>query len=292
MTALVDIDQLRTFIAIAETGSFTKAAEVVHKTQSAVSVQMKRLEEHLGCTIFTRDGRTSHLTEDGEQLLDYARRIVKLNHEALAAFSGPDPKGLMRLGIPDDYAESYLPDVIARFARSYPAVRVSIVCEPSANLVERVEANELDLAIVTVHEGRYSSEVLCRERLLWVTSSQHPTGHEDPLLLALGRSSNAWRQIALKCLDATGRSYRVIYTSSSAVAIGAVLCAGLGVSILPESGLRPWMRILTTDDGFPELPSCAIGLVRNPHEASMRTDALAQHIRQSIAERCVRPACP
>ncbi|MET0868684.1 MAG: LysR family transcriptional regulator, partial [Pseudorhodoplanes sp.] len=105
MTVLIDIDQLRTFIAIAETGSFTKAAEVVHKTQSAVSMQMKRLEERLNKPIFARDGRASKLTEDGERLLDYARRIVKLNLEALATFSGPELSGRVRLGVPDDYAD-------------------------------------------------------------------------------------------------------------------------------------------------------------------------------------------
>ena len=114
MTVLIDIDQLRTFIAIAETGSFTKAADIVHKTQSAVSMQMKRLEERLDKPIFARDGRASKLTEDGERLLDYARRIVKLNLEALAAFSGPELTGSVRLGVPDDYADRYLPEIMAR----------------------------------------------------------------------------------------------------------------------------------------------------------------------------------
>jgi DNA-binding transcriptional LysR family regulator len=115
MTALLDIDQLRTFIAIAETGSFTKAADVVNKTQSAVSMQMKRLEERLDKAVFARDGRASKLTEDGERLLDYARRIVKLNVEALAAFDDDELIGRVRLGVPDDYADRYLPEIMARF---------------------------------------------------------------------------------------------------------------------------------------------------------------------------------
>src|SRR5215208_4519171 len=134
MSALIDVDQLRTFIAIVETGSFTKAAEVVHKTQSAVSMQMKRLEERLGKAIFARDGRASKLTEDGDRLLDYARRIIKLNVEALAAF---------------DDAERYLPEIMARFSRAYPSVELTVTCEPSVELVERIDSNELDLAIVT-----------------------------------------------------------------------------------------------------------------------------------------------
>ena len=136
MSALIDVDQLRTFIAIVETGSFTKAAEVVHKTQSAVSMQMKRLEERLGKPIFARDGRASKLTEDGERLLDYARRIIKLNVEALAAFDDKELTGRVRLGLPDDYADRYLPEIMARFSRAYPGVELTVLCEPSVELVE------------------------------------------------------------------------------------------------------------------------------------------------------------
>ena len=127
MSALIDVDQLRTFIAIAETGSFTKAAEVVHKTQSAVSMQMKRLEERLGKPIFARDGRASKLTEDGDRLLDYARRIIKLNVEALAAFDDAELAGRVRLGLPDDYADRYLPEIMARFSRAYPSVELTVI---------------------------------------------------------------------------------------------------------------------------------------------------------------------
>src|SRR5882724_819394 len=149
MSALIDVDQLRTFIAIAETGSFTRAADVVHKTQSAVSMQMKRLEERIGRPVFARDGRASKLTEDGERLLDYARRIIKLNVEALAAFSDAELIGRVRLGVPDDYADRYLPEIMARFSRAYPSVELTVTCEPSVELVERIAANTLDLAIVT-----------------------------------------------------------------------------------------------------------------------------------------------
>jgi DNA-binding transcriptional LysR family regulator len=124
MTALIDVDQLRTFIAIAETGSFTRAAEVVNKTQSAVSMQMKRLEERIQRPIFARDGRASKLTEDGQRLLDYARRIVKLNMETVAAFSDAGLSGHVRLGVPDDYADRYLPEIMARFSRAYPGVEL------------------------------------------------------------------------------------------------------------------------------------------------------------------------
>ncbi|AXK81655.1 LysR family transcriptional regulator [Pseudolabrys taiwanensis] len=282
MTALLDVDQLRTFIAIAETGSFTKAAEVVNKTQSAVSMQMKRLEERLERAIFLRDGRASKLTEDGQRLLDYARRIVKLNVETIAAFSDAQLSGRVRLGVPDDYADRYLPEIMARFSRAYPSVELTVICEPSIDLLERIDANQLDLVIVTNCESKRASETFRRERLLWVTSNRHPTHTEQPVPLALGRPSCSWRRTAIDKLEALGRPYRVLYSSSNAGAVAAAVLSGLAVSVLAESGLRPGMRVLTAADGFPELPPCHVGLVRNAHETSALADALAEHIVSSL----------
>src|SRR4030081_3287777 len=152
MTALLDVDQLRTFIAIAETGSFTRAADIVHKTQSAVSMQMKRLEERLDRAIFARDGRASKLTEDGERLLDYARRIVKLTVETIAAFSD-ELTGRVRLGVPDDYADRYLPEIMARFSRAYPGVELTVTCQSSSELMSLIDDNALELAIVPTGDG-------------------------------------------------------------------------------------------------------------------------------------------
>src|SRR5438105_1179989 len=209
MTALIDIDQLRTFIAIAETGSFTRAAEVVHKTQSAVSMQMKRLEERLGRPMFARDGRASKLTEDGERLLDYARRIIKLNVEALSAFSDAELSGRVRLGVPDDYADRYLPEIMARFSLAYPGAELTVICEPSVDLIERIDANDLDLAIITHQAGSRPSETFRRERLLWVTSSRHLAHQEERVPLALGRPTCAWRRIAIEQLETVRRPHRI-----------------------------------------------------------------------------------
>jgi len=282
MTALLDIDQLRTFIAIAETGSFTKAAEVVNKTQSAVSMQMKRLEERIERPIFARDGRASKLTEDGSRLLDYARRLVKLNVETVAAFSDAALSGRVRLGVPDDYADRYLPEIMARFSRAYPGVELTVICEPSVDLLERIDGNEIDLAIVTNCESKRASETFRRERLLWVTSNRHAIHLEEPLPLALGRPSCTWRRTAIERLESIERPYRVLYSSSNAGAVAAAVLAGLAVSVLPESGLRTGMRVLTAAEGFPELTSCRVGLVRNAHDSSALADALAEHIISSL----------
>ncbi len=282
MPALLDVDQLRTFIAIAETGSFTRAAEVVNKTQSAVSMQMKRLEERIERPIFARDGRASKLTEDGQRLLDYARRLVKLNVETIAAFSDEALSGRVRLGVPDDYADRYLPEIMARFSRAYPGVELTVLCEPSVDLLERIDDNQIDLAIVTNCETKRNSEIFRRERLLWVTSNRHPTHLEECVPLALGRPSCIWRHTAIERLELAGRLYRLLYSSSNAGAVAAAVLSGLAVSVLPESGLRPGMRVLTAAEGFPELPSCRIGLVRNAHESSALADALAEHIISSL----------
>ncbi len=282
MPHMLDSDQLRTFLAIADTGSFTRAADIVHKTQSAVSMQMKRLEERLGRDIFERDGRASKLTEDGERLLDYARRIVRLNTECVACFAETDLVGRVRLGLPDDYADRYLPEILATFSRSNPRAEVTVVCEPTPMLVEKVRDGELDLAIITHVDGRGNSEVVRSEQLLWVTSARHCVHDEAVLPLALGRANCNWRASAVSVLEETGRSFRVAYVSWNSTAVGAAVLAGLAVAVLPESAIRPGMRILGARDGFPPLPSCKIGLVQGLREPNALADALADQIRHSL----------
>jgi DNA-binding transcriptional LysR family regulator len=282
MSALLDVDQLKTFIAIADAGSFTRAAEAIHKTQSAVSMQMKKLEERLGKPIFERDGRNSRLTEEGERLLDYARRIVRLNLEALASFADAELAGRVRLGLPDDYADRYLPEILARFSQSNPRVEVTVMCEPTPMLVERLAASDLDLAIITQTEHRGAASIIRRERLLWITSNRHAVHEMTPLPLALGRSICSWRHAATMALEGVGRPFRVLYSSWNSTAVGAAVLAGLAVSVLPESAVRPGMRVLGSSDGFPPLPSCKIALLRNKLEPSALADALAGHIVTSL----------
>ena len=282
MAALLDMDQLRTFVAIADLGSFTRAAEAVHKTQSAVSMQMRKLEERIGRSIFARDGRASKLTEDGQRLADYARRILRLNGEALASFAAFELAGHVRLGLPDDYADRYLPEILARFSDSNPRVEVTVVCEPTPMLAARIAAGDLDLAIITHVETHGRAQVIRTERLLWVTSARHSAHEARPLPLALGRADCTWRQVATLRLDQEDLPYRVLYASWYSTAVGAAVLAGLAVSVLPESALRPGMRVLGPSDGFPALPSCKIALMRNTLEPSRLADALAGLIVASL----------
>jgi len=279
---LLDIDQLRTFVAIADTGSFTRAAEIVHKTQSAVSMQMKRLEDRVGRAIFERDGRLSKLTDEGERLLDYARRIVRLNAECMASFNEHELTGRVRLGLPDDYADRYLPEILARFSRSNPKAEVTVMCEPTHNLIERVQHGDLDLAIITHVDRRGPSEIVRIEQLLWVTSGRHGVHEESPIPLALGRPNCDWRHYATAALESADRAFRIAYVSWNSTAVGAAVLSGLAVSVLPESAVRPGMRILGPSDGFPALPSCKIGLIRARGEENPLADALGFHIKQSL----------
>lgn len=286
--APLDLDQLQTFISIADFGSFTRAAEEVHRTQSAVSMQMRRLEERVGKPLFEKDGRTNRLTEDGERLLAYARRLIRLNRETLAAFDDASLEGHIRIGTPDDYADRFLPEIMARFLRSNPRVELSVVCEPTANLVEQIKRGQLDIALIT-HDDARGSEVVRREPLLWVSSMNHEVHQEDILPLALGRPSCLWRRTACDVLDQMNRDYRIIFTSWSATVIMAAVLSGLAVSVLPECALRPGMRILGESDGFGALPDCRIGILRGHSSQPQIVDALARHISESLDNISVVP---
>lgn len=283
MSRLLDIDQLRTFIAIVDVGSFTRAADDVHKTQSAVSMQMKRLEERIGKSLFERDGRQSRLTPDGTRLLEFARRMLRLNDEAMMALTEPALVGTVKLGLPDDYADRLLPRVLAAFARSHPRVEINVTCEPSSCIIRRIREGRLDIGIVTHGDCGGYGEIFRREPLYWCGSEQHCAHELDPLPLALGPSDCSWRRSAIDALDRIGRPYRIAYTSGSAAALSGAVLAGLAISVLPESAMRTEMRILRSEDGLPPLPYCDIALLRANHATAPVHDALAEHIHSRLS---------
>lgn len=282
MNAPLDLDQLQTFVAISDTGSFTKAADTIFRTQSAVSMQMRRLEERIGKPLFEKDGRTNRLTEEGERLLTYARRLLRLSRETMAAFDESQLEGQVRIGTPDDYADRFLPEIMGRFARSNPRIEMSVICEPTINLAELVRRGQLDLALVTQCDDVNVTEIVRREPLLWVTSASHSI-HEEPVVpLAVGRPTCQWRRAATEALQRSGREHRVLFTSWSATVIIASVLSGLAVSVLPECALRPGMRVLGEADGFAPLPDCRIGILRGHTGQRELIDAVARHITESL----------
>lgn len=283
MNHVLDIDQLRTFLAIAELGSFTKAGEAVHKTQSAVSMQMRRLEERLGLPIFAKDGRQSRLTEDGQRLLEYARRMISLNDETLSAFGNRKEVGQVKLGVPDDYADRLLPQVLAAFNRLNPSIEIQVECAGSTRLGTEIHEGKLDVAIVTSDDQSESrGEVIRREPLYWVSSSQHCAHAMDVIRLAVGPSTCSWRRLSMEALNRVDRSYKVAYVSSSASALVGAVQAGLAVTVFPESAVRDGMRILEEKDGFPALPPCEISLLRSVSARQPMHDTLCNHIVAAI----------
>lgn len=279
----LDVDLLKTFLAIADNGSFTKAAEEVHKTQSAVSMQMKRLEDLVGTPLFAKDGRMSRFTQDGERLVDYARRIVAINDEAVYAFAKPDLAGTIKFGTPDDYAERFLPEILARFARTHPMVTVDVECLGSGELFERCRRGEMDLSLVTFGCEIITDEPVRREKLVWVTSTRHHAHMAEVLPLAVSHAGCSWRSIVLRALDGQQRKFRVAYSTPNSNAVNAAVLQGLAVGAIPELCLRPGMRILTEKDGFPSLGTFDIGLVRKPGKANKAIEALARHVTESLS---------
>ncbi|HKG72957.1 MAG TPA: LysR substrate-binding domain-containing protein [Aestuariivirgaceae bacterium] len=279
----LDVDLLKTFIAIAETGGFTRAAEEVNKTQGAVSMQMRRLEDILGRPVFHRAGRQNRLTADGERLLDYARRIVRLNDEAVVTFSKPELTGVVRFGVPDDYADNLLPEFMARFARTHPLVQVDVDCLPSKTLIGLAKDGKMDVVLISAEAGTPGIELLRREPLVWVSSVRHCVHEFEIVPLAVSQIGCAWRDNIFQQLDSWNRRYRIAYASTNSNAIKAAVLAGLAVAALPRVSVTPGMRILSETEGFPPLMVIEIGLVFAPRQANPAVEALTKHIRDSLA---------
>lgn len=278
----LDTDLLRTFVAIADSGSFTRAGELIHRTQSAVSMQVKRLEDTLGKPVFAREGRTVALTPEGEALLGFARRILRLHEEAVATLTRPDLVGAVRIGIPDDYVMRFLPGILTRFARAYPRVQVDVQCEPSYKLIGQLQSRDVDLGLITCGPGEEAGEVLRREPIVWATSERHLAHEGDPLALALFQQGCFVRDSVLRLLGEAGRSYRVAYSSPSLTGIHAAVSAGLAVTAIPRSVLPSGVRALGADEGFPQLPMASITLQRAPGAHSTVIDCLAKHIAEGF----------
>lgn len=278
----LDIDQLKTFLAIVDSGSFTRAAGEVNKTQSAVSMQMKRLEESLGRPLFAKDGRGTRFTRDGERLIQYARRIAALSDEAVSAFIKPDITGTVRFGTPDDYAEVFLPEILARFSRTHPHVTIDVECANSEPLAMRTKRGEFDLSVVTFCGPDIVGEPVRQEDLVWVSSARHSPHLLEILPVAASHAGCSWRKLVTSTLEKAGRRYRVAYSSPNAATVIAAVMQGLAVGAMPSICVRPGMRVLTEQDGFPTLGTFEIGLIRKPGKSNPATEALAQHIKEGL----------
>lgn len=296
----LDPDLLRSFVCIAEEGSFTRAGQRVGRTQSAVSMQLQRLETQLGQRLVSRSrGGTIHVTPHGQFLLDRARELLALNDRIWTSFQSPAVSGTVRFGTPDDYALRYVPRILKRFAESYPAVEVEVLCLPSSGLVEHLREGDLDLALVSEgHEPRgWPAVALRRAPLSWITSTRFAPHRLDPLPLSLAadhvswRPGGArapeldhcsWRDAALRALDAAGLRYRIAYRSATQIGTQAPVLAGLAVTVATTSWLPDGLREVRPEEGLPPLPDIGIMLLKSPDATQPVTDALARYIADTF----------
>lgn len=252
----LQIDWLRAFVAVVDAGSLSAAAPLLHRSQSAVSMQIKKLEAALDRPVLSRGPRHLHLTAAGEELLSYARRMLELQAETQAALFGPQLEGRVRLGVPDDYASRYLTPVLRSFAARYQGVEIELTCEQSTSLIPKVMRGDLDLALVS-RDKPQRGNFLFHEPLVWVGSPQFEVWRKDPLPIAVYESGSMARIETLAALAAKRRAYRVVYHSSSLAGQVAAVESGLAVAVLTRCSVPAHLQVL---QGLPkeyELPPLA-----------------------------------
>ncbi|MGV0879145.1 LysR family transcriptional regulator [Martelella sp. FLE1502] len=281
---VLDNDILRTFVAIAETGSFSGAAERVFRTPSAVSMQIKRLEEVVGASLFVRDSRSVRLTRSGETLLSYARRMLALSHEAMSRFRHPDMHGVVRLGATDDIGERVLPTVLKRFAEAFPSVMVDVTIDNSNGLAQRLREQRLDLTLLNSGDlpGKDDDgELIMRERLVWVGAKCGTAYLKEPLPVSMWEQSCCWRHEAVRTLAEAGRPYRVAYLSATTMVQRAAVLSDLAVAPMAAYYVTDDMEVLGPDKGLPELGYYDIRL-RFSDQRGELIEAVADAIRHAL----------
>jgi DNA-binding transcriptional LysR family regulator len=274
----LDPTLLQALVAVADQRSFTRAAETLNRTQSAVSTQIKRLEEHVGLRLLERSTTHVELSPAGEKLLGYARRMLSLGEEAIQRLQDHDIRGSVRLGVMEDYGTLVLPSLLTSFAVSYPGVQIEMESGLTSRMVERV-GSDFDIVIAMHAIGEKSGVQLCREKAVWAGSSLLDSRASNPLPLALYPSGCLFRKWALEALDRSGRTWRLAFVSHSLSAVEAVAAKGLAVTVVKESTLPSSLSVLGSAEGMPKLPRADIRM----HTATPLSPAgslLAAHVRE------------
>jgi len=278
--ALLDLELLRSFVSVVDSGGFTRAGERVHRTQSTVSQQIKRLEEDVGQPLLNRSGKDVTPTEAGERLLSYARRLLALAEEARDVMARPGSEGAIRLGVPEDFAAYRLAKLLAAFSRSHPGLRLDVRADQSTYLKRDLERGDLDLALFKRAAGDKTGIAVWPERVHWVTSKSRPRDTTSGSVPLIGFPAGClYRSRAIHALESAGRNWHMAYTSSNLAGIQAAVAAGMGLSILSEMAIQTDHRVLTAKDGFAPIDRTEVALVAAP-EASPATLRLAERLAE------------
>jgi DNA-binding transcriptional LysR family regulator len=254
-------DLLRAFVSVIDLGGFTKAGEAVGRSQPAISLQMRRLEELVGASLIDQQGRTMRLTGDGEVLISYARDILRLNDEAAAYFRRGDISGVLRIGLPTDYAVAFLQGRLTEFARSHPEVSLEIHCDLSRKILDELHADELDVAIAMMATNRmpYVSRTWV-ERPIWAAATDFALEPKLPIPLAAHHEGCDYRARMIQALDGAGLRWRIAYSGAGISGLQNAVQNGIGVSALTRATLLEGMRVLDEGDGLPPLEEIRVGL--------------------------------
>ncbi|MFC2249265.1 LysR substrate-binding domain-containing protein [Labrys portucalensis] len=294
-----DIDVLRSFVTGIELGSYARAADHLSRSTSAVSAQLKKLEEQAGTALFRRAGRGLALTEAGETLLTYARRLLALNDEAVSALSGADLAGYVRFGVQEDLGETLLPQILGRFARAHPRTRIETRLARNADLLKRIASAELDLAIAWGDQTRQAPAAMAGEHLAdiamrWIGLRDGLSGQrfgdrltkrDEPLPLVMFEAPCLFRSVATEVLDRAGIAWRIAVTSTSLAGLWAAISSGLGVTLRTEIGLPSHLAVLGEESGLPaRLPTLPLLLHRTQAQHNAATDRLSEIMRESLTQ--------
>ncbi len=279
------IDLLRTFVAVVDLGGYTKAGIALGRTQPAISLQMRRLEELVNARLIGLEGRRLRLTSDGELLDGYAREMLRLNDEVVAHFDRVDAAGALRVGLPMDYAVALLQGIVTRFAEANPEIVIEIRCDLSARLLGQMASNEIDIAIALI--GGPAIAYLARswvETPVWVSAESGHVHQLDPVPLVAHPEGCEYRSRMIAALQAAHRRWRIAFSSPGISGLQSAVQRGLGVSALTRGTLLPGMRTLTPADGFTPLEPIRAGLLYKHPRLSGGGLRLIDHIHSSLDE--------
>lgn len=284
----LDLDLVRTFLVVCEQKSFTRAGGRLGRSQSAISLQVRRLEAQLGQSLLSRDPRHVVLTEHGEAFLPQARRLLRLNDDILAGLAADDVEGEVRLGAPEDFATLHLPSVLGTFARSHPKVALTVTCDLTLNLLDRLREGTLDIALVKREPlGPDLGVRVWREPLVWVGLDADIVRRDGPMPLVAAPSPCVYRKRAVAALEKSGRSWRATYTSPSLAGQLAALRGGLGISVLPREMAPDDLTILTED--LPKLQDAEIALIKARGGTFPAAERLAEYILTALDRQRLEP---
>jgi DNA-binding transcriptional LysR family regulator len=254
-------DLLRTFVSVIDLGGYTRAADALGRTQPAVSLQMKRLEELLDARLITHEGRELKLTEEGEALAVYARQLLRLNDEAVARLKGRSARGQLRVGLPTDFSVAFLQEAIADFVRVNAQVTMSITCDLSRKLIDMLHADDLDIVIALLAQDKNPYLVRSWEETpIWAVAREAAVQQQEAVPLVTHPEGCEYRRRMTAALRAAGRDWRIAYTTPEIGGLQRAVSAGIGVTALTRKTLLPDMRALSARDGFPALEPIRIGL--------------------------------